>query len=311
MDASTARQFHGVFPALITPFKADGSVDWEAYDRLVERQLAGGVAGVVPCGTTGESPTLTDDEKREAISRAVKICRGRAKVIAGTGTNCTADTVAYSKEACELGADALLVVVPYYNKPSQAGLLGHFKAVADAVTKPICLYNVPGRSVAALSAATVGELARHPNIFAIKEATGNLAILTEMRREVATKAPNKPFVFLTGDDPTLLPFLEAGGHGVISVVSNPLPKATVRLCKLSAEGRREEALPLFEALFPFMNALFVEANPVPCKTIMARGALCGDHVRLPLAALTAESAKKLEAAWNALPSDLRAEMGGK
>jgi 4-hydroxy-tetrahydrodipicolinate synthase len=295
-------KWEGAFTALATPFTAKGEIDWAAYDRLLERQLRGGVSGVVPCGTTGESPTLTKDEKLKLIEAAVKACKGKALVLAGTGSNNTAQSIEFSKAAADRGVDGLLVVVPYYNKPSQAGLEAHFTAIADSTDKPLILYNVPGRTITSLSAATVGKLAAHPRINGIKEATGNLAVLTEMREQVAKHAPGRAFAWLSGDDPTLLPFMAAGGNGVISVASNILPAAMARLCKGGPGALKE-----FETLFSFFNALFVEANPVPCKVVLQWLGLCESTVRLPLVGLSPESEAKLRRAWEALPAEYRQE----
>lgn len=295
-------KWEGAFTALATPFTVKGDVDWAAYERLLERQLRGGISGVIPCGTTGESPTLTKEEKLKLIELAAKACKGKALVLAGTGSNNTMASVELSKAACDHGADGLLIVVPYYNKPSQAGLEAHFTAIADAVEKPVILYNVPGRTITSLTATTVGHLARHPRIIGIKEATGNMAVLTEMREQVARLAPSRAFTWLSGDDPTLLPFLAVGGQGVISVASNILPGAMVRLCKGGPTAFKE-----FETLFAFFNALFVEANPVPCKTVLQWLGLCESAVRLPLVGLAPESEAKLRRAWEALPAEYRQE----
>jgi 4-hydroxy-tetrahydrodipicolinate synthase len=296
---SNTKSFKGVFTALVTPFSDDGSVDWKSYEQLLERQLAGGVDGVVPCGTTGESPTLTSADKKQLVERAVKRCKGHALVIAGTGSNDTAKTLLDSKVASEAGADALLVVTPYYNKPSQSGLEAHFRAVADSSNAPIILYNVPGRTNVSLAPATVGKLAHHPNIIGIKEASGNLSLLVEMRMAVA-KATSKPFYFLSGDDPTFWPFLACGGHGVISVASNVLPRCMRMLFEDWNEGRIGSGLALHERLVEFFNALFIESNPVPVKTLLSWQKHMTDTVRLPLAAMQPENISKLRHAWSAL-----------
>lgn len=301
---SSTKSFRGVFTALVTPFLPDGSVDWKAYERLLDQQLNGGVHGVVPCGTTAETPVLSEDEKRKLIEIAVSKCKGRALVIAGTGSNDTAKTIKDSKTACELGVDGLLVVTPYYNKPTQAGMEAHFKAVADESSVPVILYNVPGRTNVSMTASTVAKLAKHPRIVGIKEATGNLALLVEMRMSVA-EATNKPFDFLTGDDPTYWPFLACGGNGVISVASNVLPRCMRMIYEDWNEGRTGSGLALFEKLSAFFNVLFIEPNPVPVKALMSWQGRMGANVRLPLVEMAPESAKKVKQVWEALLPHLR------
>ena len=302
---SNTKSFRGVFTALVTPFLPNGSIDWKSYEQLLERQLAAGIDGVVPCGTTGESPTLTSEEKRQLVEATVKVCRGRCLVVAGTGSNDTVKTVKDSLAACEAGADALLVVTPYYNKPSQAGLEAHFRAVADAVSAPVILYNVPGRTNVSLTPSTVAKLAVHSRIVAIKEATGNLALLMEMKTAVAAAAPKKSFDFLSGDDPTFWPFLASGGHGCISVASNVLPRSLRMIYEDWNEGRIGSGLALHEKLAAFFNILFIEANPVPVKTLLSWQKHMGADVRLPLAALMPESATKLKQTWESLLPHLR------
>ena len=295
--------FKGIYTALVTPFLPDGSVDIKNYERLLDAQLAGGVHGVVPCGTTGESPVLTNEEKLLLIKTAVKKCKGRALVIAGTGSNDTLKTVQDSVAACEAGVDGLLIVTPYYNKPSQSGLEAHFRAVADASTVPIILYNVPGRTCVSLAPATVAKLSAHPRIAGIKEATGNLGLLTEMRQAVAQQPGRKadaPFYFLSGDDITFWPFLACGGDGVISVSSNILPACMRMLFEDWNEGRNGSGLALHERLSHFFNMLFIEANPVPLKTLLARQGRMNAKVRLPLVDMDPENVEKLRRSWEAL-----------
>lgn len=302
---SNTNSFRGVFTALVTPFLPDGSIDFKNYERLLERQIAAGINGVVPCGTTGESPTLTSGEKMQLVETAVRICKGQTLVVAGTGSNNTAKTIKDSKAACEAGADALLVVTPYYNKPSQAGLEEHFRAVADASSVPIILYNVPGRTNVSLAPATVAKLATHARIVAIKEATGNLALLMEMRAAVNAVIGKKSFDFLSGDDPTFWPFLASGGHGCISVASNVLPRSLRMIYEDWNEGRIGSGLALHEKLAAFFNVLFIEANPVPVKTLLSWQKHMSADVRLPLVGLTAESATKLKQTWETLLPHLR------
>lgn len=305
-NRSPNKPFRGVFTAIVTPFLKDGAIDWNGFDHLVKNQIKANVSGIVPCGTTGESPTLSKEEKLKLIEKSVELCDGRILVIAGTGSNSTADTVEFTKLACSKGADAALVVVPYYNKPSQSGLEAHYLAVAEASTIPIFLYNVPGRTGISLTAATVGKLAKHPRIIGIKEASGNLALLTEIRRAVRAQT-NKEFIYLTGDDPTLAPFLASGGDGVISVASNILPQAVGEICRFAEKGDWKEAFFLHETLYEFFNNLFVEANPVPCKSLLAWNGLIEDSFRLPLTSMSTENAAKLKKTWEQIPAKIKEE----
>jgi len=304
---SNMNSFKGVYTALVTPFLPDGSLDWRNYEALLDRQLQGQVHGVVPCGTTGESPTLSSDEKKRLIEIAVKKCGSKALVIAGTGSNDTTRTIHDSRIAEDCGAHALLVVTPYYNKPSQRGLEAHFTAVAEAVKTPVILYNVPGRTNVSLTAATVAKLSKHPRIVGIKEATGNLTLLTEMRNAVQTDGAGakKPFYFLSGDDPTFWPFLACGGDGVISVSSNVLPNCMRVMFEDWNEGRIGSGLSLHEKLGAFFNALFIEANPVPVKALMHWLGLMEATVRLPLADILPENAEKLRKVWESVLPHLR------
>lgn len=300
--------FRGIFTALVTPFLPDGSLDLKAYERLIDAQLQSGVHGVVPVGTTGESPTLSAEEKLLLIRTAAAKCRGRALVIAGTGSNDTLKTIKDSKAASEAGADAVLVVTPYYNKPSQAGLDAHFRAIADESPVPVILYNVPGRTGVSLAAATVAKLSTHPKIVGIKEATGNLTLLTEIRQAVANQAnrkKDKPFYSLSGDDVTFWPFMASGGDGVISVSSNVLPVCMRMMFEDWNEGRIGTGLALHEKLCHFFNTLFIESNPVPVKQVLGWQGRMNANVRLPLVGLHPESAEKLKRSWEALLPHLR------
>jgi 4-hydroxy-tetrahydrodipicolinate synthase len=280
-----------------------------SYERLLDAQLAGGVHGVVPCGTTGETPTLTTEEKLKLIKVAVARCKGRALVIAGTGTNDTIRTISATKAAVEAGVDAVLVVTPYYNKPSQAGLEAHFRAVADESSVPVILYNVPGRTGVSIAPSTVAALSEHPRIIGIKEATGNPAVLTEMRQAVRarTSRGERPFYFLSGDDVTYWAFLACGGDGIISVASNVLPACLRMMFEDWCEGRVGSGLALHEKLSPLFNALFIEPNPVPIKTLLGWQGRMGPKVRLPLTALHPENAEKVRRAWDALLPHLRGD----
>jgi 4-hydroxy-tetrahydrodipicolinate synthase len=268
----------GCATALVTPFKADGSVDEARFRALAERQIAGGVRLLVPCGTTGESATLTDDEQQRLIEIAVEVAHGRARVIAGTGGNATAGTVRRAVAAHAAGADALLVVTPYYNKPTQAGLAAHFRAVADVVDLPVILYNVPGRTGANLEAATTLTLASEvENVAAVKEASGNLAQMMAILRERPSG-----FAVLSGDDQLTLPLIALGADGIISVASNEVPDLMARLAHLALAGEWDAARVLHYRLLPLMDANFLESNPGPVKAAMAILGLLEERFRLPL-----------------------------
>jgi 4-hydroxy-tetrahydrodipicolinate synthase len=269
----------GCATALVTPFTSRGLVDEPRYRALLERQIAGGVRLLVPCGTTGEGATLTDEEQREVIEVTADAARGRAKVIAGVGSNATAIAVERARAARAAGADAVLVVAPYYNKPTQAGLSAHFKAVADAVPGlPVVLYNVPGRTASNIAAPTVLGLAReNDNIVAVKEASGDFAQIMAILRE---RPPG--FRVLSGDDAVTLPLIALGVDGVVSVLSNEVPDLMVRLSDLALSGDWDEARKLHYRLLPLMEANFIESNPGPVKSALALMGLMEEHYRLPL-----------------------------
>jgi len=290
---SSVSRLQGVFTALVTPFHADGSLDEEALRRVVRHQLAGGVAGVVPVGTTGEAVTLSPDEHVRVVEVTVdEVGRAarRVKVIAGAGTNDTRKTAHLAKRCEEAGADAVLIVTPYYNKPKQDGLAAHFRAVADAVSVPVVLYNVPGRTACNLAAETVLELAQDPRFVAVKEASGNLDQVTEILRG----RPER-FAVIAGDDALALPICALGGDGVIAVVSNEAPALLVRLVEAALAGDRVEAARLHARLHPLMKANFLESSPIPVKWAVARIGLCEGHLRLPLTPLSASLQPKMEA----------------
>jgi 4-hydroxy-tetrahydrodipicolinate synthase len=285
----------GVFTALISPFSADGSVlDLSAYEKILKDQADAGVAGVIACGTTGETPTLTTDEKKTLIDVAIKTLKGTGvKVLAGTGSNNTSETVDFSKWAAQKGVDGILVVTPYYNKPSQAGLIEHFTAVADSVNCEVMLYNVPGRTGISLTAETVCTLSKHPRILSIKEATGNVAFTSEIL-EHASLSGQKIDV-LSGDDATYLPLLSVGAVGVVSVASNLFPRAMVRIQKSFEAGNIAEARSLHQRFYPLFRDLFVESNPVPTKYAMELAGFCSRSVRKPLVPMTPKSTEILTA----------------
>ena len=280
--------FKGTATALITPFTRDG-VDFESLDRILDDQLAGGVDAVVVLGTTGEPATMTMAEKRAVIEFAVKKLKGKLPVIVGTGANSTAAAVEMSVTAESLGADALLLVTPYYNKATQKGLIAHFTAVADAVHTPIICYNVPGRTGVNMLPATFAELAEHPNIAAIKEASGNMEQIEEAIRLAGDKA-----VVYSGDDGITVPVMAMGGMGVISVVSNAAPRFTSEMTSAFLAGDLKKAAKMQLEMLPLMRAMFCEVNPIPVKKAMQLRGLASGILRLPLTEMTAENAAKLE-----------------
>ena len=272
--------FKGSIPALVTPMKSGGAIDLPAWDRLLDFHVASGTDGVVVGGTTGESPTLERAELEELVRRAKMRLAGRMPVIAGSGTNSTAKTIALSKAVEAAGADALLLVTPYYNKPTQEGLYLHFTAVADAVGIPIILYNVPGRTGCDMLPATIARLSHHPGIVGVKEATGELT-----RAEPILMDSKRGFQLIGGDDPTAAQLMKLGACGVISVTANVAPRAMHEMCVAALAGRHAEAISLNEALMPLHTAMFVEANPIPVKWAVERMGLIGPGIRLPLTPL--------------------------
>ena len=268
--------FTGAATAIITPFK-NGEVDYESYAKLIDMQIAGGIDAIVTCGTTGEGSTLTDEEHKAVIKFTVDYVAGRVPVIAGTGSNETAYANDLSKYACEVGADALLLVTPYYNKATQKGLIAHFTATADICDKPIILYNVPSRTGCNLLPETVAKLAEHPRIVAIKEASGNISQIAEL----AAVAGDKIDIY-SGNDDQIIPVLSLGGKGVISVLSNILPAETSLMCKKFFEGDVAGARKLQLDYLELVNALFCEVNPIPVKAACAAMGFCDDYLRLPL-----------------------------
>ena len=269
--------FKGSLVALVTPFNRNNQVDYTSFKGLIEFHINAGTNGFVIAGTTGEAATLTKTEHAELISRAVEIVDGRLPVIAGTGSNSTQQTIDLSLEVGRSGIDAYLLVVPYYNKPVQEGMYRHFSAIADAVDKPIVLYNVPGRTGSDMQAATVARLAEHDNVFGIKEATGDIERLKAIQALV-----DEDFMFYSGDDFTALKFLETGGHGIVTVSGNVVPEAISRLCQLVAAGHLAEAQELDSTLQALNNALFAESNPIPVKWALCEMGLIPPGLRLPL-----------------------------
>lgn len=274
----TAPLFKGVITALITPLR-DGKVDEAAFRTLLERQIAAGVHGVVPMGTTGESASLHLDEHKRVVELCVEAAAGRVRVIAGAGSSATDKSIELVRHAKTVGADGALVVTPYYNRPSQAGMAAHFEAIAEAVQLPVLLYNVPGRTGVDLANETVARLAAHPNIVGIKDATGDLARVSWMRANI--RAPQ--FDLISGDDPSYLGYHAQGGVGVISVTSNVAPEAMVALHEAAAAGDYAAARDWQDRLIGLHKGLFLDNSPSPTKYAMARLGLCTEEVRLPLA----------------------------
>ncbi|MDQ6622970.1 MAG: 4-hydroxy-tetrahydrodipicolinate synthase [Verrucomicrobiota bacterium] len=286
--------FRGTYTAVVTPFR-EGAIDFEAYEKLIEGQIAGGITGVIPVGTTGESPTLSHDEKTELIRRAKEIVRGRCQVLAGTGSNSTAAAIAATKEAEAIGVDGALVVAPYYNKPSQEGLVRHFAAIARATKLPIMLYNIPARCGIDVAAATVERLANEcKNIVCIKEASGSVERVSDLR----ARLPNE-FTILSGDDGLTLPFMAVGAVGVVSVASNLLPAEVSALVRAFMSGDVAGAQKLHRRLGGLFKDLFIEPNPVPVKTALAWRGLMTSEVRLPLCEMSEANAARLRATLDA------------
>lgn len=280
----TAPLFKGVITALITPLR-DGNVDEAAFEALLERQIAAGVHGVVPMGTTGESASLTQDEHRRVVELCVKTARGRVRVIAGAGSSATDKAIDMVRHAKTVGADGALVVTPYYNRPSQAGLAAHFEAIAETVQLPILLYNVPGRTGVDMANETVARLAAHPNVVGIKDATGDLGRISWMRANITGQ-----FDLISGDDPSFLGYLAHGGQGVISVTSNVAPEAMVALYDAVMAGDLATARTWQDRLIGLHKGLFADASPSPTKYALSRLGLCTEDVRLPLVS-TGEAAR--------------------
>jgi 4-hydroxy-tetrahydrodipicolinate synthase len=280
----------GCATALVTPFSSSGAIDEAALRALIERQIAGGVRLLVPCGTTGESATLTEEEDRRVIKLTVEAARGRAYVIAGTGSNSTAAAIEYSRAARSLGADALLVVAPFYNKPTQGGLYAHFRAVAEAVDYlPIVIYNVPGRTGSNITAQTALRLAREvENIVAVKEASGDLSQIMAILRERP-----EGFNVLSGDDALTLAMIALGADGLVSVASNEAPDLMSRYVELALAGKWQEARALHYRLLPLMEVNFIESSPGPVKAALAMMNLIEEHFRLPLVPITERSRERV------------------
>ena len=270
--------FKGSFVALITPMRPDGAVDEDAFGAFVDWQIQQGTHGIVPVGTTGESPTLSHDEHRRVVEIAVEVAAGRVPVVAGAGSNSTAEAIELTRHAKAAGADAALVVTPYYNKPTQQGMILHYTAIADAVDLPIIVYNIPSRSVIDMGVETMAQLARHPNIVGVKDSTANLARPLHTRRACGAE-----FVQMSGEDHTAVAFLAAGGHGCISVTGNIAPRLCSEMHRAWQDGETERAVTIQDRLLALHDAMFAESNPGPVKygaSLMGHGS---GRCRLPLA----------------------------
>ena len=287
--------FRGTYTALVTPFHND-RVDEAAFERLIEFQIESGITGIVPVGTTGESPTLDHEEHMRVIELAIKFARGRCQVIAGTGSNSTREAIGMTREAEKLGADGALLVAPYYNRPTQEGIYLHYKTIAEATKLPLVLYSIPGRCGVEIGVETTKRLAETvPNIVCIKEAGGSVERVSALRAVLPQE-----FTILSGDDSLTLPFMAAGAVGVISVASNIAPREVGDLVRLFDNGKIAEARALHFKLYPLFKDLFIESNPVPVKTALAWAGRMSAEVRLPLCALGDASAKKLRATLESL-----------
>ncbi len=279
--------FKGVGTAIITPMTKDG-VDYETFARMIDWQIEEGVDALVIAGTTGEGSTLSDEEHREVLKFSVEKIAGRVPMIAGTGSNDISYAISLTKYACEIGADAVLVVTPYYNKATQKGLIKSFTAIADASTIPVILYNVPSRTGCNIEPETCAELAKHPRIVGVKEASGNISQIAKI-----AALTNGEFDIYSGNDDQIVPILSLGGKGVISVLSNIAPKETVEICDSFFEGRVEESAKLQLEYLSLINALFCEVNPIPVKAAVAAMGFCENIIRLPLTPMEAENEEKL------------------
>lgn len=291
-----------VWTALVTPFEKDGGLDWKSFEKLLENQLNSGVRGLVLLGTTGEAPSLSVSEKLEIVKRTKAFTKNKVKLMVGTGSNNTKDSAELSQKVCDVGADSLLVVTPPYNKPSLSGLVKHFDFISKAAKAPICLYHVPGRTAHLLSSEEIREICAVDGVFAVKEASGDLALFSR----VIQACPDK--LIFSGDDPTYLPSLSVGGHGAISVFTNAFPKAFVALSEAFASCEGEKATRLHRAIFPMIEALFCETNPGPLKAVLGMMGLCQNTVRLPLAPVEENSAKFIKKTLEELKAHLKSDL---
>jgi 4-hydroxy-tetrahydrodipicolinate synthase len=291
----TQLPFSGTYTAIVTPFKKNGKIDDAALERVIQHQVKGGVDGIVPVGTTGESPTLDYEEHVHVIKRSIELARGKIKVLAGTGGNSTHEAIYLTKMAKKAGADGSLQVAPYYNKPTQEGLFQHFKAIAEATDLPIVLYSIPGRCGIEIAIETVKRLAEAcGTIIGIKEAGGNADRVSQLRAAMGEK-----FTILSGDDSLTLPFMAVGAHGVVSVASNVIPKEVSQMVAAFAKGKAKAALRLHGRYYPMFKDLFIETNPVPVKAALAMIGVCAEEYRLPLVPMSARNREVLKATLKA------------
>ncbi len=286
--------FHGSIPALITPFK-NGAIDRDAFADLIERQIAGGSAALVPCGTTGESATLSHDEHREVVELCIQVSAGRVPVIAGAGSNSTQEAIELTEHAKRVGADAALVICPYYNKPDQAGLEAHFRAVNDAVSMPIVMYNVPSRTASDLLPETVGRLAKLPNIIGIKDASNDLGRVSMQ----AALTAGEQFTQLSGEDPSSLGHRGMGGAGCISVTANVAPELCAQMHAAFDAGDLTKAQELDQRLIHIHRAMFFSPSPGPAKHVLSKMGVCSDEVRLPIVIPNAATRARIDDAISA------------
>ncbi len=280
--------FTGSYTALLTPFR-NGEVDYDAYRKLVDFQIDNGTHGLVPVGTTGESPTLSHDEHKKVIEVCIDQANGRVPIIAGAGSNSTTEAIEFVKHACDVGTDGLLVVTPYYNKPTQAGLLAHYTELANVSSKPIIIYDIPGRSVIGMTDETMAKLAQHDLIIGVKDATADLGRPTRLLNVI-----NEKFIQLSGEDGTALPYLAAGGHGCISVTANIAPKLLSRMHNAWQQGDIKTAQDINQKLMPLHDALFCETSPGPLKYAASLLNICQSDTRLPIVEIASESKKRVE-----------------
>ena len=281
--------FKGAITAIVTPFKENGDIDEEALRKLVEFQIKNKIDGIVPCGTTGESPTLDYEEHDRVIKIVIDATRGRVPVIAGTGSNSAKEAIEMTRHAADAGADASLQVCPYYNKPTQEGLYRHFSAIAKAVDIPIIIYNIQGRTAVNMETLTLARLAKeHPNIVGVKEASGNIAQMMDVLNELP-----KNFTVLSGDDNMTLPLMALGGKGVISVASNIIPRQMHDLCEHASKGNFEKTRKMHYELLPLFKGIFIETNPIPIKAALAMKGMIKESYRLPMCKMKAENREKL------------------
>jgi 4-hydroxy-tetrahydrodipicolinate synthase len=284
--------------AIVTPFDAQGAIDWDAFGLLLERQIQHGTDGIIVCGTTGEASTLDQEEFMAVIGTCVEVVRNRVPVIAGTGGNNTQNVIDTSKAVQDLGVDGLLVVAPYYNKPPQGGMIRHFEAVLDAVETPVVLYNVPGRTASNIASSTTLFLSQHENCVGIKEASGDL----EQVQEILFAAPDD-FVVLSGDDALTFAMMALGGHGVVGVASNVIPGHMKRMAHALIAGDLGTARQIQKEVLPLMSALFVESNPIPVKAALAHLGLIQDTLRLPLVSASVETRRRVAEILDGLSGD--------